>query len=132
MAQLADLFSVPEMSLLCNITEYFVNKNIDYHPDILFRDVQVSFKVPFDLLVNFVSYLNFCLTSQSSVRSIHPLMHQIVMNKPQDYLDQNPQLQIFFDGLIKANKKLFLVTNSPFTFVYGSLISLNAFSVVSV
>jgi len=41
MAQLADLFSVPEMSLLCNITEYFVQHNIDYHPDILFRDVKV-------------------------------------------------------------------------------------------
>jgi len=93
MAQLADLFSVPEMSLLCNLTEYFVSKNIDYHPDILFRDVK------------------------SSVQSIHPLMHQIVMNKPQDYLDQNPQLKIYFDSLIKAGKKLFLVTNSPFTFV---------------
>lgn len=42
MAQLADLFSVPEMSLLCNITEYFVQNHIDYHPDILFRDVKVS------------------------------------------------------------------------------------------
>lgn len=41
MAQLADLFSVPEMSLLCNITEYFEQNNIDYHPDILFRDVKV-------------------------------------------------------------------------------------------
>ena len=41
MAQLADLFSVPEMSLLCNITEYFMQNNIDYHPDILFRDVKV-------------------------------------------------------------------------------------------
>lgn len=50
-------------------------------------------------------------------------MHQIVMNKPQDYLDQNPQLKIFFDGLIKAEKKLFLVTNSPFTFVYVFIFS---------
>lgn len=41
MAQLADLFSVPEMSLLCNATEFFVNNHIDYHPDILFRDVKV-------------------------------------------------------------------------------------------
>jgi hypothetical protein len=50
MAQLADLFSVPEMSLLCNATEYFVNNHIDYHPDILFRDVKVK-------LQNFHSYL---------------------------------------------------------------------------
>lgn len=43
MVQLADLFSVPEMSLLCNVTEYFLRNHIDYHPEILFRDVKVSF-----------------------------------------------------------------------------------------
>ena len=42
MVQLADLFSVPEMCLLCNVTEYFEKNNIDYHPQILFRDIKVS------------------------------------------------------------------------------------------
>lgn len=42
MVQLADMFSVPEMSLLCNIAEYFEKSGIDYHPEILFRDVKVS------------------------------------------------------------------------------------------
>lgn len=42
MVQLADLFSVPEMGLLCNVTEYFLQNHIDYHPEILFRDVKVS------------------------------------------------------------------------------------------
>ncbi|XP_046641987.1 5'-nucleotidase domain-containing protein 3-like [Daphnia pulicaria] len=93
MAQLADLFSVPEMSLLCNATEYFVNNHIDYHPDILFRDVK------------------------NAVQSIHPVMHQIVQNKPEDYLEKDPQLEVFFNRLINAGKKLFLVTNSPFNFV---------------
>lgn len=41
MIQLADLFSVPEMGLLCNVTEYFLRNHIDYHPEILFRDVKV-------------------------------------------------------------------------------------------
>lgn len=41
MIQLADMFSVPEMSLLCNITEYFEQNNIHYHPEILFQDVKV-------------------------------------------------------------------------------------------
>ena len=44
-------------------------------------------------------------------------MHQIVQKRPQDYLEEDPQLKIFFDRLIRANKKLFLVTNSPFSFV---------------
>jgi len=94
MAQLADLFSVPEMSLLCNITEYFVQNHIDYHPDILFRDVK------------------------SSINSIHPMMHQtIVKGNAEDYLESDPQLRTFFERLNQAGKKLFLVTNSPFIFV---------------
>lgn len=42
MVQLADLFSVPEMGLLCNVAEYFENNRFDYHPEILFRDVKVQ------------------------------------------------------------------------------------------
>lgn len=45
MVQLADLFSVPEMGLLCNVTEYFLRNHIDYHPEILFRDVKVKKKI---------------------------------------------------------------------------------------
>ena len=41
MVQLADLFSLPEMGLLCNVTEYFLQNHIDFHPEILFRDVKV-------------------------------------------------------------------------------------------
>lgn len=41
MVQLADLFSVPEMYLLCAVTEFFNKNHIDYHPEILFRDVKV-------------------------------------------------------------------------------------------
>lgn len=42
MVQLADLFSVPEMGLICNVADYFERNHIDYHPEILFRDVKVS------------------------------------------------------------------------------------------
>lgn len=66
MVQLADLFSVPEMSLLCNVTEYFLQNHIDYHPEILFRDVKVNY---FDVAnvillivytIHFIQYLEFC------------------------------------------------------------------------
>lgn len=43
MIQLADLFSVPEIGLLCNVTDYFEKNHVDYHPEILFRDVRVCF-----------------------------------------------------------------------------------------
>lgn len=42
MVQLADLFSVPEMSLLCNVLDYFQRHQIDFHPEILFSDVKVG------------------------------------------------------------------------------------------
>lgn len=45
MIQLADLFSVPEMGLICNVADYFERNHIDYHPEILFRDVRVSFLI---------------------------------------------------------------------------------------
>lgn len=44
MVHLADLFSVPEMGLLCNVAEYFIRNHIDYHPEILFLDVKVHAK----------------------------------------------------------------------------------------
>ncbi|XP_012239554.1 5'-nucleotidase domain-containing protein 3 isoform X1 [Bombus impatiens] len=93
MIQLADLFSVPEMGLLCNVTEYFLRNHIDYHPEILFRDVK------------------------NSVKSCHPIMHGLVVQNVSEYLEQNKDLKRFFDRLKKANKKMFLVTNSPFHFV---------------
>lgn len=42
MIQLADLFSVPEMYLMSTVTEFFNRNHIDYHPEILFRDVKVG------------------------------------------------------------------------------------------
>ncbi|XP_037952974.1 5'-nucleotidase domain-containing protein 3-like [Teleopsis dalmanni] len=93
MVQLADLFSVPEMCLLCNVAEYFEKKHIDYHPEILFHDIK------------------------SSVQSCHPLMHRIVMENIDHYIEKNALLPVYFEKLINAGKKLFLVTNSPFSFV---------------
>lgn len=45
MVHLADLFSVPEMGLLCNVAEYFIKNHIEYHPEILFLDVKVSLPI---------------------------------------------------------------------------------------
>ncbi|KAF5306043.1 hypothetical protein FQR65_LT00758 [Abscondita terminalis] len=93
MVQLADLFSVPEMGLLCNVTDYFERNHIDYHPEILFRDVK------------------------NSVRFSHPIMHKIVEQNVSEYIKYNPDLRTFFQRLVEADKKLFLVTNSPYRFV---------------
>ncbi|KAL0281451.1 UNVERIFIED_CONTAM: hypothetical protein PYX00_002436 [Menopon gallinae] len=91
--QLADLFSRPEMGLLCNITEYFEQNHIDYHPEILFRDVRAA------------------------IGSIHPVMHEEVVSNTETYLEENPEIRELFVRLHNAEKKLFLITNSPFKFV---------------
>lgn len=40
MKQLVDLFSLPEVGLLSNVTEYFYQNKIAFDADSLFRDVQ--------------------------------------------------------------------------------------------
>ncbi|RWS28865.1 5'-nucleotidase domain-containing protein 3-like protein [Leptotrombidium deliense] len=97
MKQLNDLFSVPEICLLANVTEYFIKNNISFHPEILFHDVQ------------------------SAVQSIHPVMHTMLdENKVGKYIEKHPELQEFLFRLKKANKKMFLITNSPFKFVLNT------------
>jgi hypothetical protein len=64
MVQLADLFSVPEMSLLCNVAEYFERNHIDYHPEILFRDVKVSLM------------LQDCINITKTKQTPWPLVHK--------------------------------------------------------
>lgn len=47
----------------------------------------------------------------------HPIMHQIVSQNVDKYIESNPQLGQYFKRLKDANKQLFLVTNSPYHFV---------------
>lgn len=93
MIQLADLFSVPEMALLSDVSELFQRTGIDYHPEILFRDIR------------------------NSIGASHPVMHRKVEENLTEYIDANPRLTEYFERLVKAGKKMFLVTNSPFHFV---------------
>lgn len=41
MAHLADLFSLPEMCLLSQVAQYFMDHNLQYHSVPLFNDVKV-------------------------------------------------------------------------------------------
>jgi hypothetical protein len=44
-------------------------------------------------------------------------MHRIVGDHVREYIKENANMRPFFERLATANKKLFLVTNSPFHFV---------------
>lgn len=93
MIQLADLFSVPEMSLLSTVSEHFQRTGVDYHPEILFRDIK------------------------NSIGASHPVMHRKVAENVREYIDPNPRLAEYFERLANGGKQLFLVTNSPYHFV---------------
>lgn len=93
MLQLADLFSVPEMSLLSQVSEWLQASGVDYHPEILFRDIK------------------------NSVGASHPIMHRVVSENVDEYVHRNERLVEYFRVLQAAGKQLFLVTNSPFNFV---------------
>ncbi|CAD0194922.1 unnamed protein product [Chrysodeixis includens] len=93
MIQLADLFSVPEMGLMCSVADFFIKNKIDYNPAILFLDVK------------------------KAVRSGHPIMHKTVRENIEHYIRPNKDLKTYFNKLKDAKKKLFLLTNSPYKFV---------------
>ncbi|CAM1332795.1 NT5DC3 (predicted) [Pycnogonum litorale] len=99
MVQLSDLFSVPEMVLLSNVTEFFEKNNIPYHPQILFQDVKFS------------------------VSEIHPQMHNIITRDENIayYLESNPDLLRLLEKMKNDGKTLFLVTNSKYSFVNSGL-----------
>ncbi|KAM7282276.1 5'-nucleotidase domain-containing protein 3 [Ixodes scapularis] len=94
MKQLNDLFSVPEICLLSNVTEYFERHNIAYNPEILFFDIQ------------------------NAISSIHPVIHStLTESNISEYLEKPAELMTFLERLKNAKKQMFLVTNSPFKFV---------------
>ncbi|GAB6018545.1 hypothetical protein CHUAL_000240 [Chamberlinius hualienensis] len=93
MQHLNDLFSLPEINLVSNVTEYFESHSIPYNPEVLFWDVR------------------------NAVQSIHPVMHDIVEKNVEKYLIENKDLRKFLERLIHGKKKLFVITNSPFSFV---------------
>uniref|UniRef100_A0A6A7FZ48 5'-nucleotidase domain-containing protein 3-like n=2 Tax=Hirondellea gigas TaxID=1518452 RepID=A0A6A7FZ48_9CRUS len=93
MAHLADLFSLPEMCLLSQVTQYFMDHKLPYHSVSIFNDVK------------------------EAIGSIHPEMHRIVGANIGNYLKKEPNLQTFFKRLQDNGKEIFIITNSPFYFV---------------
>ncbi|XP_002738625.1 5'-nucleotidase domain-containing protein 3-like [Saccoglossus kowalevskii] len=95
MRQMMDLFSIPEMTLLANVIQYFIEKNIPYDPEYLFFDIN------------------------DAVKSIHysGAMHQTVQNNIEQYLEKCKNIPEFLNRLVNCKRKIFLITNSSYNFV---------------
>ncbi|XP_066561326.1 5'-nucleotidase domain-containing protein 3 isoform X2 [Amia ocellicauda] len=95
MKQFMDIFSLPEMTLLSCVNDYFMKHNIDYEPVHLYKDVKEAI-------------------GDVHVRGI---MYRAVEADIGKYIRYGEQTHAVLRKLSENGKKMFLITNSPFDFV---------------
>uniref|UniRef100_G3P6U1 5'-nucleotidase domain containing 3 n=1 Tax=Gasterosteus aculeatus aculeatus TaxID=481459 RepID=G3P6U1_GASAC len=95
MKQFMDIFSLPEMTLLCCVNDFFMKHNIDYEPVHLYKDVK------------------------EAIRDVHVkgIMYRAVEADIGKYICYGEQSHAVLKKLSEHGKKMFLITNSPFDFV---------------
>jgi len=90
MVQLVDVFAKPEMSLICDVIDLFRANNVSYEPASIYYDVT------------------------KCIGRAHQNFHQEINLKPHIYLHKDSEQRPFLQRL-SAEKKVFLITNSPFS-----------------
>ncbi|KAL3061311.1 hypothetical protein OYC64_009482 [Pagothenia borchgrevinki] len=95
MKQYMDIFSLPEMTLLSCVNDFFMRHNIDYEPVHLYKDVK------------------------EAIRDVHVkgIMYRAVEADIGKYICYGEQSHAVLKKLAEHGKKMFLITNSPFDFV---------------
>ncbi|XP_034060904.1 5'-nucleotidase domain-containing protein 3 [Gymnodraco acuticeps] len=95
MKQFMDIFSLPEMTLLSCVNDFFMRHNIDYEPVHLYKDVK------------------------EAIRDVHVkgIMYRAVEADIGKYICYGEQSHAVLKKLAEHGKKMFLITNSPFDFV---------------
>ncbi|XP_038635945.1 5'-nucleotidase domain-containing protein 3 isoform X2 [Scyliorhinus canicula] len=95
MKQFMDIFSLPELTLLSCVNDYFIRQNIDFEPVYLYKDVK------------------------EVIRDVHVkgILYGAVEQDIEKYVSHEEQTSTVLGKLIDSGKKLFLITNSPFSFV---------------
>ena len=93
--QQMDLFAMAFLSLLSNVIDYFMQKNIHFDPWYIFYDVE-----------------NVVQQAHTSGR-----MHQAIMDDFDRYLPKQKNLEVYMNRLLDSNKTLFLISNSSFNFI---------------
>ncbi|XP_020648629.3 5'-nucleotidase domain-containing protein 2 [Pogona vitticeps] len=93
--QFMDIFSLPEMTLLAVANDFFISNDIDYDPIHLYKDVT------------------------DAIRDVHikGFMYKWIMQDLEKYILRGDETYAVLHRLAKSGKKLFLITNSPFSFV---------------
>ncbi|XP_017577907.1 5'-nucleotidase domain-containing protein 2 [Pygocentrus nattereri] len=95
MKQFMDVFSLPEMTLLAAANDYFISNDIEYDPVHLYKDVSDAIA-----MVHIKGY-----------------MYKWIMQDLEKYILRGDETYAVLHRLASHGKKLFLITNSPFSFV---------------
>ncbi|XP_032996586.1 5'-nucleotidase domain-containing protein 2 isoform X2 [Lacerta agilis] len=93
--QFMDIFSLPEMTLLSSVTDYFMTHNIEYDQVHLYKDIS------------------------DAIKDVHVkgMMYKWIEKDMEKYILHGDETYAVLNRLVNHNKKLFLITNSPFSFV---------------
>ncbi|XP_077139775.1 5'-nucleotidase domain-containing protein 2-like [Ranitomeya variabilis] len=93
--QYMDIFSLPEMTLLAVANDFFLSNDIDYDPVHLYKDVT------------------------DAIRDVHikGFMYKWIMADLEKYILRGDETYAVLHRLASEGRKLFLITNSPFSFV---------------
>ncbi|KAG9340318.1 hypothetical protein JZ751_021765 [Albula glossodonta] len=95
MKQFMDVFSIPEMTLLAAANDFFVSNDIEYDPVHLYKDVSDAVG-----MVHIKGY-----------------MYKWIMQDVEKFILRGDETYAVLHRLVNNGKKLFLITNSPFSFV---------------
>ncbi|XP_068997333.1 5'-nucleotidase domain-containing protein 2 [Embiotoca jacksoni] len=93
--QFMDIFSIPEMTLLAAANDFFITHDIEYDPVHLFKDVSEAIG-----MVHLKGY-----------------MYKWVMQDLDKFILRGEETHAVLHRLVSHGKKLFLITNSPYSFV---------------
>jgi len=90
MVQLNDIFSKPEMNLIAEVMDIFMAQGLSFEPESLHYDVS------------------------KCIGAAHATFHAETRANPGLFMHRDPKLVPLFERLQKEEKKIFLITNSPF------------------
>ncbi|XP_026188911.1 5'-nucleotidase domain-containing protein 2 [Mastacembelus armatus] len=93
--QFMDIFSIPEMTLMAVANDFFITNDIEYDPLHLFKDVSEAIG-----MVHLKGY-----------------MYKWIMQDLDKFILRGEETDAVLHRLVSHGKKLFLITNSPFSFV---------------
>ncbi|KAL0919898.1 hypothetical protein M5K25_012024 [Dendrobium thyrsiflorum] len=99
LVRLMDFFCFSEVCLIADVVQHFRDAQLEYDASYVYEDVK------------------------RAIQHVHGSgnLHESILSDPKKYLMKNNQLPKFLAMLKEKDKKLFLLTNSPYHFVDGGM-----------